>query len=387
MVFGQATDSTNCVSTLDVVSHEFTHGVLFNDVNLATNDESGALHESISDVFGAMTEAYGTGVIDSYTWYIGEGVYPGSSSAFRYMRRPSDVTGTPDHYSEYVTNGDPHINNGIPNLAFYLTSQGGTHPTNYSGISVTGIGDNAASDIWYDSIRSYMHSGENFSDMRLHTMRSAIKIEAVEYAQGNIKNYLIPVANAWASVGVGSAFQSVNTCTSTYLNQYQEQVIDIYIAYYGRAGDLPGVNYWAQQLQNSGGNVQSIMAPFANSAEFNDRFGDLNNTQLVTNLYHQLFNREPDYAGLQWYVNSLNSGSNTLANIALEILNGATGSDVTVLNNRRTSAEDYYARQSSNSSLDLGANALSHLMRPIGTTTNSLGEACGKMALVDESGY
>ncbi len=113
--------------------------------------------------------------------------------------------------------------------------------------------------------------------------------------------------------------------------------------------------------------MQSIMPAFANSAEFNDRFGNLNNTQLVTNLYCQLFNREPDSGGLQWYVNSLESGSNTLANITLEILNGATGSDVNVLNNRRTSAKDYYARQGSNPALNLGANALSHLMRPIET--------------------
>ena len=74
-----------------------------------------------------------------------------------------------------------------------------------------------------------------------------------------------------------------------------------------------------------------------------------------------------------------------MANIALEILNGAQGSDVTVLNNRRTSAKDYYERQTTNPNLDLGANALSHLMRPIGISTGSLGDACGKMAVIGGS--
>lgn len=254
IVFGGATSSTNCVTVTDAVAHEFTHGVLLSAANLAVDGQSAALHESISDAFGSAVEAYVNGGINEYTWTVGEGIYPGHSSALRSMARPADF-GSPDHISEYIaptvtSNGSinyhGHENAGIPSLAFFLASQGGTHPTSYTGISVAGVGHEAALKVWYHSILSYMLSGERFQDMRGHTIRSAVDIEADEYSHGKIKNYVIPVANAWASVGVGSAFQSsVYACKNPYLDQYKKQVIDIYIAYYGRSGDRPGVDYWA----------------------------------------------------------------------------------------------------------------------------------------------
>ena len=40
------------------------------------------------------------------------------------------------------------------------------HPTSYTGISVAGVGHEAALKVWYHSILSYMLSGERFQDMR-----------------------------------------------------------------------------------------------------------------------------------------------------------------------------------------------------------------------------
>ena len=93
-----ATSSTNCVTVTDAVAHEFTHGVLLSAANLAVDGQSAALHESISDAFGSAVEAYVNGGINEYTWTVGEGIYPGHSSALRSMARPADF-GSPDHIS------------------------------------------------------------------------------------------------------------------------------------------------------------------------------------------------------------------------------------------------------------------------------------------------
>jgi hypothetical protein len=360
------------------VGHEFTHGVLRSEASLATNGEAGSLGESIGDVFGAMVEAYNNDdVLTTDTWNVAEGIFRFSNRVLRSIKNPPLIPGHPDHYDDYDDTNNIHINAGIPSKAFYLVSQGGTH----SNIEVNGIGHNIAAGIWYDAIISYMNSGEMFSNMRIHTMLSALK-DPFDYNS----DYFVSVANAWAAVGVGEAMQSsIYSCQSTSLNQYETQIIDFFIAYYGRAGNREGINYWAQRLENEG--LGSIMPTLANSAEFDNRFGGLDNTELVTNLFWQTFNRAPGSGGLTFFVNELNVGTKTLADIALDLLSVGPGNDRDVLNNRRVSAEDYYVRQGNNSELNLEGFALIHLMQSISGSSDTLGDACGKMVLLDESTF
>ena len=46
------------LSALDIVAHEYTHGIVRHTSNLAPNNEPGALDESFADIFGALTERY-----------------------------------------------------------------------------------------------------------------------------------------------------------------------------------------------------------------------------------------------------------------------------------------------------------------------------------------
>src|SRR5207245_6235246 len=123
------------------------------------------INESMSDVFGAMTERYVRGE-SANTWLQGEDNYtPGvPGDAFRYMDDPHrasekgyTVDDDPDHYSERYTgtadNGGVHINSGIANKTFYLLAKGGTH---HLGGSMTGIGADAAALIWYKALTTYM---------------------------------------------------------------------------------------------------------------------------------------------------------------------------------------------------------------------------------------
>jgi thermolysin len=194
--------------TLDICGHEMTHGVTERTAGLVYSGESGALNESMSDVFGTMVERFARP--SNWNWKIGEDAYTpgnGNSDALRYMDNPhlapnSGFTADddPDHYAERYPgpsdNGGVHINSGIANNAFYRVSQGGTN--HRSGVTVTGIGPDAAAAIWYRALTSYMTSGTNFAGARTATLNAASAIYGASSTQYNT------VATAWCAAGIGT---------------------------------------------------------------------------------------------------------------------------------------------------------------------------------------
>ncbi|HEX8472566.1 MAG TPA: M4 family metallopeptidase [Pyrinomonadaceae bacterium] len=206
MTYGDGNGSSfSPLVTLDICGHEMTHGVTERTARLTYSNESGALNESMSDVFGAMVERSVQGQT-SNTWKIGEQCYTPSvgGDALRYMDNPHAASNSgytadddPDHYSERYTgtadSGGVHINSGIANKAFYLLAVGGTH---HRGGSMTGIGADAAARIWYRALTSYMTSSTNFRGARTATLNAAAAI----YGSGSA-NYNA-VAQAWSLCGV-----------------------------------------------------------------------------------------------------------------------------------------------------------------------------------------
>jgi Zn-dependent metalloprotease len=218
---------------LDIVGHEMTHGVTQFTAGLIFDGESGALSESWSDVFGAMTERYVRGE-NTDTWLIGEQAFtPGSpGDAIRYLQDPHLAAdrGTytpdddPDHYSERYTglgdNGGVHINAGIANKAFYLLAQGGSH---HLGGSMTGIGADQAARIWFTALTSYMTSRTDFLGARNATELAAAALHGSGSAQAQA------VAAAWCLVGVGVCAVSVTPnagagVTQTFTLQYLDSL-------------------------------------------------------------------------------------------------------------------------------------------------------------------
>ncbi len=117
---------------------------------------------------------------------------------------------------------------------------------------------------------------------------------------------------------------------------YEEQVQEMYIAYYSRPGDPAGVAYWAGKLEQSGGDLNEIIDQFGNSLEYKERFQFMNEEKLVNNIFLNLFGRDADSAGLDFYVQKLINGEATLASIALSIAKGVVDgtSDADIVNNK-----------------------------------------------------
>lgn len=186
--------------SLDVISHELTHGVTGFTSNLIYRNESGALNESFSDIIGTSAEFFfhqpGTGLLRA-DYILAEDVVTGG---IRSMLNPR-AFGHPDHYSVRFTgtadNGGVHINSGISNHAFYLAIEGGTNRT--SGLTVQGVGSANREQIerlFYRAFTQMLPSNATFSVARAATIQSARDL----YGAGSAPERA--VTQAWAAVGV-----------------------------------------------------------------------------------------------------------------------------------------------------------------------------------------
>lgn len=156
---------------------------------------------------------------------------------------------------------------------------------------------------------------------------------------------------------------------------YQTDIVQkAYIAYYARPADPDGLDYWVGRLNNNNGNLQGIIDSFGNSEEYTNRFSSLNNTQLVNNIYQNLFGRDADPSGLKFYVNWLETGQSTLAKIALNILDGASGDDLTIISNK-LDVSNYYTSQVISGNINYKLNSAVETIFSVKADSNSINNA------------
>jgi vibriolysin len=208
MVYGDGDGSqSGPLTVLDVVGHELTHAVTDTSSDLIYANESGALNEAMSDVFGASIEAYRDGVVSANTWKIGEECWTPATAgdALRYMNDPA-LAGDYDYYPERYTglsdNGGVHWNSGIANLAFKLMVTGGSHPRGKTSTVVPALDANPTlsiqkgAAIFYRANTVYLTPGSTFSEARGATAQAATDLYGSTAAAA--------VNAAWTAVGVGA---------------------------------------------------------------------------------------------------------------------------------------------------------------------------------------
>ncbi len=191
--------------SLDVAGHEMSHGVTENSAGLTYSGESGGLNEATSDIFGSMVEFYAGNADDPADYLIGEEFDLTNHVGFRRMDRPSSDGSSLDCWSSTAKDVDVHYSSGIGNHFFYLLAEGSgaktiggvAHSsTTCNGSSITGIGREAAGDIWYRALTVYMTSGTDYAGARTATLDAAQDL----YGQGSTQ--YATVAAAWSAVSV-----------------------------------------------------------------------------------------------------------------------------------------------------------------------------------------
>ena len=201
MVFGDGDGElfNRFTISLDVIGHELTHGVTEDEAGLIYFRQSGAINESVSDVFGSLVKQVKLGqTADQADWLIGEGLLTDQVNgvALRSMKAPGSayddpVLGKdpqPAHMRDYVNtmkdNGGVHINSGIPNHAFYLAA-----------VALGGRAWEKTGRIWYDALRDpKLRPTARFATFARTTVRAA------QHSFGS--DEVAAVTDAWRQVGV-----------------------------------------------------------------------------------------------------------------------------------------------------------------------------------------
>lgn len=202
MGFGDGMEgvSRRMTCSLDVVGHEFTHGVQAFTSNLLYYGQSGALNEHFSDVFGILIRQWrNCETAAEANWLIGAEIWlPAEEPAIRRGIRDMENPGTayddpdmgqdpqPDHmrdlYRGNRDRGGVHKNSGIPNKAFVLTAK-----------ALGGYAWDIAGQIWYKTMLT-LPSNSQFVDCARKTVQVAATDYGTEIAQ--------TVRAGWEEVGI-----------------------------------------------------------------------------------------------------------------------------------------------------------------------------------------
>ncbi|MDQ1653810.1 MAG: zinc metalloprotease ZmpA, partial [Cryptosporangiaceae bacterium] len=197
--FGANVPEERPFSSLDVVGHEFSHGVTANTAHLEYSGESGGLNEATSDIFGTMVEFAAANPADPGDYLVGEKV---DKTPLRYMDEPSRDGESKSCWYPGVGAEDVHNSSGIGNKFFYQLAVGsgksswGDSPTCGDAPAVTGIGRDKAAAIWYRALTVYMVSNTNYAGARTATLTAAGDL------YGTSSEEYGAVRAAWTAVGV-----------------------------------------------------------------------------------------------------------------------------------------------------------------------------------------
>jgi Zn-dependent metalloprotease/putative cell wall-binding protein len=196
---GDGEEFTYLSGDLDIVGHEMTHGIVEYTAGLIYEYQSGALDESMADVFGVLISTYdkynvangGTWRFDPDDWVVGDDVYTPKiqGDALRSLADPT-LYGQPAHMNDYwdlpnTEDGDyggVHDNSGIPNKAAYNIA--------------SNIGMEKTAKIYYRALTQYMHPDTNFQQGAYCLVQAAADL----YGKGS--NEIIAIKNSFASTGI-----------------------------------------------------------------------------------------------------------------------------------------------------------------------------------------
>jgi len=217
MVFGDGDGVlfTDFTKSIDVIAHELTHGVTDLTAGLRYHNQSGALNESMSDVFGSLAKQWtAKQTAEEADWLIGAEIFSPEigGDSLRSMKSPGHAYDNPtlgkdpqpDHMSKYrfmpdTDEGDwggVHYNSGIPNKAFYLTS-----------INIGGHAWEAPGRIWYASLLA-SNPNTNFQQFADTTYVQAGQLHGEQSAEQQA------IQSAWREVGIRVTGMRVSAATA-----------------------------------------------------------------------------------------------------------------------------------------------------------------------------
>jgi Zn-dependent metalloprotease len=200
MVYGQVLHGPNLRSlavNLDVVGHEMFHGVTNDTARLEYRDESGAMNESYSDIFGILISNFDKPDIAQWNWQLGENLIA-NDKPLRDLRTPS-LFGQPEHMSQFKQTlkdyGGVHTNSGIHNFAAYKVISAQDSQQHFF------FKPNELAAMFYVALTQYLTRQSNFRASRRAVTLAAQTLFRND-AQAMQKDKIAAIAKAFNDVGI-----------------------------------------------------------------------------------------------------------------------------------------------------------------------------------------
>ena len=207
----------------DVVAHEYTHKVTAYESGLIYTNISGAINESLSDVWGEFIDQVNGRATDTAAvkWQLGEDL---SGGALRSMKNPP-LFNNPDRLTSALyqpennpgDNGGVHSNSGVNNKLCYLLTDGDT----FNGQTVISMGVTQVVKLYYEAQTDLLTSSADWTDLFNALMQAAINLHWSDAAQNNLLRACTAVeiasatSDTWADVNSACPVeQGVENCTS-----------------------------------------------------------------------------------------------------------------------------------------------------------------------------
>ena len=176
MSYGDGASTFYPLVSLDVTSHEVSHGFTEQNSGLVYSGMSGGMNEAFSDIAGEAAKYYVLGTND---FKVGADIFKGSG-ALRYMDNPPQDGRSIDNAANYNSSLDVHFSSGVYNKAFYLLA------------TKSGWNTRKAFEVFADANRLYWTANSTFNQGAC----------GVEKAAAN-RNYTVAdVTAAFSAVGV-----------------------------------------------------------------------------------------------------------------------------------------------------------------------------------------
>ncbi|MCK5564437.1 MAG: right-handed parallel beta-helix repeat-containing protein [Planctomycetes bacterium] len=196
----------------DIVAHEFTHGVTASESGLIYSNQSGAINESFSDIWGEFVDLTNNAGDDSagvrwrlfedwYCWGDPDwGEYP-NCRIWRRMDFPEEVFAdssygytddigrhpdrflSPYYYFGTSDGGGVHHNSSVGNKLCYLLTDGDT----FNGYTISPMGIATVADLFYECQTNSLTSSSNYFDLGNDLVQAAIDLDLTRAQIDNVK--------------------------------------------------------------------------------------------------------------------------------------------------------------------------------------------------------
>lgn len=200
--FGHGDCHNGPLTTLTVVAHEFTHGITQYTSNLIYNGESGALNESMSDIFGKALDIQVNK--DNFSWDLGPDFSLSPfSNLFRSFSDPNKV-GHPKKYKGYLWEDDAgvHTNSSVMNHWFYLLVEGGVGENEGIAYDIPKMDMTELLKVIFLCQTSYLTPTSGYQEMYEYSLLACSELF------GNPSTQYSAIKEAWKAVGLPYISQS-----------------------------------------------------------------------------------------------------------------------------------------------------------------------------------